>query len=74
MPKPNQRLNTCGCAEGSVGLLVGATVVLGAHLARSEPWSFWEIGAAGLLQLALLAAGQALGRRRRRGIRMSQRE
>jgi hypothetical protein len=38
-------------------------VVLVAYLVRSGVWSLWEIGAAGVLPLALLAGGQAVGRR-----------
>jgi hypothetical protein len=62
----NRHLNACGCAEGSVGLLIGVAVVLAAYLVSSEPWSTWAVGAACALPLALLAGGQTIGRRRGR--------
>jgi hypothetical protein len=63
--EPPTRHRPCGCAEGSVGFLIGVSAVLLAYLLRSS-WSAWEAGAAGVLPFALLAGGQRFGRARSR--------
>lgn len=59
----NRYLNSCGCAEGAVGLFVGVAIVLIAYFTQSEPWPAWEIAAAVALPLVLLAGGKTVGRR-----------
>ena len=59
----NRYLNSCGCAEGAVGLFIGVAVVLITYFAQSEPWwPAWQIAAAVALPFALLVGGKTVGR------------
>ena len=58
----NRYLNSCGCAEGAVGLFVGLAVVLIVFLIQSKPWTAWQVAAALALPIALLVGGKTLGR------------
>jgi len=59
----NRYLNSCGCAEGAVGLFIGLAVALIAYFAQNEPWPAWEIASAVALPVALLVGGKTIGRR-----------
>ena len=58
----NRYLNSCGCAEGTVGLFAGGAIALIVSFVQNEPWPAWEIAMIVALPIVLLVGGKTLGR------------
>lgn len=61
--KLNRYLHSCGCAQGTVGLLAGLVIVAFLYFWHPGSWSAWQIAAAVACPIALLALGKTAGRR-----------